>query len=377
MSRNSIPSYRFHKASGQAIVTLSGRDYYLGVYGTPESRRLYEQRLAEWLASGRCEAVDPTPDLTVNEVLASYSEWAAGYYVGAGKGRPHLERVVRSLRFVADLYGPTLAARFGPLALKAVRQRMIDANYCRRHVNHCIGCVRRCFAWAASEELIPASVIHGLRAVEGLRRGRTEARESEPVQPVAERDVERAKGLLLPVLRDVVDLQLLTAMRPGEALGLRPGDVDRAGKVWIYRPPSHKTLYRGHQRLIFIGPKGQDVLARYLLRDPGAHCFSPREAMLARMDEQGRAYRPGRTRTPGESYHPTSYSHAVRTACLKAGVDPTWHPHQLRHSAATMLAREFGHETARIILGHRSLDVTKIYAADNADRAIDAISRVG
>jgi hypothetical protein len=32
-----IPSYRLHKASGRAAVTLGGRHYYLGKHGTPES----------------------------------------------------------------------------------------------------------------------------------------------------------------------------------------------------------------------------------------------------------------------------------------------------------------------------------------------------
>ena len=28
-----VPSYRVHKASGQAVVTLGGKDHYLGKYG--------------------------------------------------------------------------------------------------------------------------------------------------------------------------------------------------------------------------------------------------------------------------------------------------------------------------------------------------------
>lgn len=39
-----------------------------------------------------------------------------------------------------------------------------------------------------------------------------------------------------------------------------------------------------------------------------------------------------------------------------------WHPHQLRHNAATYLRKEFGLETARIILGQRSAAITEIYA---------------
>jgi hypothetical protein len=34
-----IPSYRRHKASGQAVVTLAGRDIYLGAYGSAASKR--------------------------------------------------------------------------------------------------------------------------------------------------------------------------------------------------------------------------------------------------------------------------------------------------------------------------------------------------
>ena len=35
------PSYRLHKPSGQAVVTLSGKDHYLGLYGSPESTEKY------------------------------------------------------------------------------------------------------------------------------------------------------------------------------------------------------------------------------------------------------------------------------------------------------------------------------------------------
>ena len=37
----SLPSYRKHIRSGQAIVTLSERDFYLGPYGTKASKVEY------------------------------------------------------------------------------------------------------------------------------------------------------------------------------------------------------------------------------------------------------------------------------------------------------------------------------------------------
>ncbi|HOW72930.1 MAG TPA: hypothetical protein PKY77_20205 [Phycisphaerae bacterium] len=49
------PSYRHHKPSDQAVVTIDGKDFYLGPYDTPESRSKYDRLIAMWLAGGRCE----------------------------------------------------------------------------------------------------------------------------------------------------------------------------------------------------------------------------------------------------------------------------------------------------------------------------------
>src|SRR4051794_31666809 len=47
------PSYRLHKPTGQAVVTLSGQDRYLGKHGTAASLAEYDRVIAEWLAGGR------------------------------------------------------------------------------------------------------------------------------------------------------------------------------------------------------------------------------------------------------------------------------------------------------------------------------------
>ena len=65
----------------------------------------------------------------------------------------------------------------------------------------------------------------------------------------------------------------LTGCRPAEVCLVRPCDVDTSGDVWIYRPELHKTEHHGRERIICIGPKGQDVLRPYLLRAEGAYCF--------------------------------------------------------------------------------------------------------
>lgn len=57
--------------------------------------------------------------------------------------------------------------------------------------------------------------------------------------------------------------------------------------------------------------------------------------------------------------------------------DHSWHPHQLRHNAATMLRREYGLEAAQVILGHKTLTVTQIYAEKNVAAAQAIMLKIG
>ncbi len=106
-------------------------------------------------------------------------------------------------------------------------------------MNKVVGTVVRIFKWASSEELIPSKVYHDLRTVDGLRKGRTAAIESDPVPPVPPTVVDATVPHLPSVVADTVRFQRLTGCRPGEVCGLRPCDVDRTGDVWEYRPQSH------------------------------------------------------------------------------------------------------------------------------------------
>jgi integrase len=166
-------------------------------------------------------------------------------------------------------------------------------------------------------------------------------------------------------------------------------DLDTSGKIWAYTPQSHKTEHHGRDRRIIIGPRAQDVLRPWRRSDPTAYLFSPREASEERWAEQRRIRKSPMTpsqsargrkvnpkRTPGEVYETRPYYHAIRNGCKKAGV-LNWHPHQLRHNAATRLRKEFGLDVARVILGHSSPAVTEVYAEVDRDKAISVMERVG
>ncbi len=129
-----LPSYRRHKPSGQAVVTLGGKDIYLGTHGTKVSHAEYDRVVAEWLANGRSPtttAPDGVDRLTVSEMILRYWVFAKSHYRRDDLPTRELDNIRDALRPVRELYGHTSSAQFGPLALKAVRRAMIDAGLAR------------------------------------------------------------------------------------------------------------------------------------------------------------------------------------------------------------------------------------------------------
>jgi integrase len=233
---------------------------------------------------------------------------------------------------VKHLYGDTAVTHFGPLALKAVRQEMVKLGWAHSHINPQVGRIRRMFKWGVGNEMVPPSILHGLQAVAGLRRGKTEAREREPVRPVPEALVNAIKDHVARQVWAMIELQLLTGMRPGEVSRIRTGDVDTSGGLWVYSPTRHKTQNHGHQRTIYLGPKAQEVLRRFLRPNPDEYVFSPadaeaerREKLHAERVKNGTPLtcgnRPGTNkrcrpqRAPGGRYTVTAYLRAIYAGC--------------------------------------------------------------
>jgi hypothetical protein len=83
---SSMPKYRLHRSSGQAIVTLYGRDFYLGPHGTKDSKVEYDRLIGEWVADGR-PSVAPVrqTDIAIVELSAAYRRFGKDYYQKAGK----------------------------------------------------------------------------------------------------------------------------------------------------------------------------------------------------------------------------------------------------------------------------------------------------
>ena len=71
----SVPKYAKHRPSGQAVVYIEGKMFYLGPHGTKASKIAYDQLVMQWLASGRnLPPRQQSKALTVTELCVRYFE---------------------------------------------------------------------------------------------------------------------------------------------------------------------------------------------------------------------------------------------------------------------------------------------------------------
>ncbi|MEZ6033550.1 MAG: hypothetical protein R3C17_10690 [Planctomycetaceae bacterium] len=162
---NVFPSYLLHKQSGQARVRINGRDILLGPYGSEESRIAYGQLIAK--AAGaipidpvasskrgripRNESDDPGP--SVGELCLVFLRHATGHYVKNGKETSEVSLIKSVITPLNELYGMVPAKDIGPLALKAVRARMIELGWVRNTINSGMTRIRRIFKHAVKPPL--------------------------------------------------------------------------------------------------------------------------------------------------------------------------------------------------------------------------------
>ncbi len=427
-----IPKYRKHLSSGRAVVTLSGRDCYLGVYGSEESKQNYRRLIAEYLASdGLFLSKADKETLSISSLAEAYLRHAKKEFGGDRLSRKELLRTafgdaLLGCRALTSVYGPTLANDFGPQSLKAIREDLLihhknglrkdgqpNRRLTRPVVNRRIRAIVRIFKWAVAESLVRAEVWHSLQAVESLKLGKCKAPEPAPIKPIENHVVDQTLLHLPPVVADMVRFQLLVGCRPGEVCGLRPEMIDQTGEVWEANLDKHKTAWRGKKRILYIGPQAQLIIKKYLNRPADSYCFSPIEAMDQRIEKRANARltpknqgnrvgytkqtriakkarkRHTRLKNVSDCYVTTSYGRAILYGCRLAFPAPSglsekqikewhrqhkWSPNQLRHSAATRIRKAHGLEAASVILGHSELGVTQVYAEADRDKAI-AISK--
>jgi integrase len=362
---NPVPSYTKHSATGQARVRVDGRDIYLGEYNSKESRIRYAEIVAQVVSGqvaqkpsvARRKSAQPDPGITINELAAGYLSWADGHFLKNGKPTSEIHCIKSAVKPLVELYGFHAVDGFGPLALKAVREKMVASGWCRNTVNRNVSRVRAVFRWGVENELVQAATLQKLQAVAPILAGRTEAPDNAPRQPATDEQVEAVRPFVSELIWDLIQVQRLTGARGGELLSMTPAAVDRTKDVWLFAVDDHKTAHHGHSRVIAIGPRAQRLLK------PRMQGLGENELVFAvRRD---------------------SYTTAVARACEKYNrrhpdrpIEP-WSPHQLRHAKAHEVRERFGLEHTQATLGHSTFEMSERYAQATLSRAVEAAAVMG
>jgi integrase len=215
----SAPRYRHYKRTNQAAVTIHGKDIYLGEYDSEESHERYRRTLTElWSSTGDLKSKVRKSDdrVTISYLAVEYAKHAKSYYQKNGKPTSEWSIVQIVLKKLRAAYGSLPVEEFGPVRYKHFRQTFFIENLIRTTINHYMLHVKLMFEHGVEHELIPVECYQRLKCVGNLKQGRTEAKEPKKIKPVDDSVVEATMEKLTPVVRDMVVLQRLTGMRPGE-----------------------------------------------------------------------------------------------------------------------------------------------------------------
>ena len=401
------PTYQRHAGTGQARTHIDGKDYYLGPFDSPESHRKFAELVARWAADSEFGSYR----IRIDDLAILYVEHADAYY-RKPDGTPTGEssNVRDSLRPLIQHFGTQLAVEFSPKRFKDYRQFLVVAGVVRTSINRHMARIRAMFRWGVENDHVPVLVWQALTAVKGLAAGRSKAIEPQAVRPVADALVDAIRPFVSRQVWACVQLQRLTGCRPGEVLQMRGCDLKTDEDVWEFRPESHKTQHHNKRRVVFLGPLAKSIAKEFLKADPMAYMFSPADARAEWLEKRtgpGRLKRLGtENRQAKLRYSTCTYGVAIRRGCERAFAMPDelrriskklppkeikrlktlaaawrathcWHPHQLRHTAATAFRKEAGIETARAVLGHSSIAMSELYAEQDDQKARAVVSRIG
>ena len=119
----------------------------------------------------------------IDTVIDAYLEHCDGYYANSKATVGNIERALTPLH---ERFGRRPVESFGPRLLRDVRDDMVQSDMVqwklsRKVINTRVQSIVRMFKWAVAEELAKPAIFEALRAVEGLRAGRTSAHEGPGV----------------------------------------------------------------------------------------------------------------------------------------------------------------------------------------------------
>jgi len=345
-----IPKMSLHRGTGQARLVFKGKHYYLGKFGSKEAEEAYRKIVAKVVEGKIIDSNNSGISLAV--AMVQFLDYAHGYY-----GIKEAGNIKTALRTFAKKFGAMDLKNIGPsIVVNFLTDMANTGKFTRYRINKLLAVWKRFYRWMVVKEIIAPDKLVSMAAIPGIKLGRTNAIESTPVKAPPMADFEAMVAAAPPHVADLCRLQLLMGCRPGELLSLKPGLMDRSKPVWVYTPEKHKNSHRGHQRKILIGPQAQGILAKYLFRKDDEWCWP--------------------AKIEGMHYQVHSFEQELKRVCKRAGIAKIL-PNQIRHLAATLIHERYGWESARQILGHRTVGTTQFYVEELLANAAKVAEQMG
>jgi integrase len=373
-------------SSGQARVTLGGKVHYLGRCGSPEAHARYGELVKQYLHNGRqplerAATVAQAP-CSVADLFQGFRGWidATGKYLKAGKptsSRIFFESIMRSFE---DFAGRVRVDRLGEALLVQWRDRLEqEPRLTRKGINRKVAALLAVLRWGRARGHVGRETWADCSAIVALQRGQCGSRPEHgrlrraPTFAKIERVAAACSSRHVAAM---LRLQALPGCRPGEAVAMKWGRIDRNGPVidgtptWVYTVEESKVAHHGLSVRYALPPAAQAILVDFPAL-PTAYIFSPGDSMTERRQRLRSARATPATRQMherdrkarhdyAERWDVSAYRNAVEAACERAGVE-RFTPHEVRHAFATWAANVLGVMAASVALNHRNLSTTQRY----------------
>ncbi|MCL2745054.1 MAG: tyrosine-type recombinase/integrase [Planctomycetaceae bacterium] len=262
----------------------------------------------------------------------------------------------KAFSLLAELFPKATNVSFGSKELMQFQVFLAKKNYARKYCNTLVKFVRTVFYWGESADLVSIRTVHKLRNVKPLKLN--QAKEKPKRKAVPAEVFEAALPYFPPAVSDMLELQRLTAMRPGEVCRMKPieikHDKDLTGDFWIYQPEHHKTEWAGKEKRIVLGENSMETLSFYLLKRAA--------------DE------PVFKTVKGKAYTTASYGRIIKKV-LEANDLPKFTAHQVRHLAISEISLLCGQDFAKEVAGHSDTKTTEIYDHFSIEKQKEVIRR--
>ncbi len=199
---------------------------------------------------------------------------------------------------------------------------------------HAIGAVKRCFSWAADQEIIEKSPVAKVKKGSSGKRDR--------VLTLAEKTL-LLKSITCEKFKRFVTAMLETGCRPSEIAKVTADNVDLKQGVWIFK--NHKTAKQtGKPRIVYLSPVMIKLSRKQMAERPTGSLFTGRLGQAYSKNAIRCHFRRLRKKLPAlKGVVAYTCRHTYATNALVNGVDVAHVAELLGHQSVDMVTSYYGH----------------------------------